>query len=374
MAVGAALLHDRPDLREGHRRARRGRGRGPDPDRDTGDRQSCRDRNPPERAARVAVVEVHAHECADRHQADEDRPAVRVPVRERKVAREHREEHGEREVVVVHRALFAAPVRRRVRIAPSLLRADQLPMRRDDDEEDVRRHDRPEHRPDLEVRGARGEEMRHAVRSPDEEADDARGESELAASADGATQRVVHEPRRDQQTNARADRLQRRKACDRRVDQRRVRLEVVEDDEEREAREPRPVRLPLEPVQRLRQALRRDAVLLDPVEAAAVDLPRVAGEVVAALRRLEVVVERDEVERRPDPHDRGDDVEPAEDEVEPVRRVGAQDLRHRSSAIETSASSPVSSSCSRVFSSLSRSSGRISARERPFTKTTKRKP
>src|SRR5690242_20803380 len=56
------------------------------------------------------------------------------------------------------------------------------------------------------------------------------------------------------------------------------------------------------------------------------------SEIAAVLGRLEVVVERDEVERRSDPHDPGGDVEPAEDEVEPVGRVRAQDRRHRSSA------------------------------------------
>ena len=86
------------------------------------------------------------------------------------------------------------------------------------------------------------------------------------------------------------------------------RVRVVDDDDQREAGEPRRVRLPLEPVQRLGQPLGRDAELLDAVEAAAVDLPRLAADaalrVGRVVRRLEVVVERDEVERRADPRDR----------------------------------------------------------------------
>ena len=70
------------------------------------------------------------------------------------------------------------------------------------------------------------------------------------------------------------------------------------------------------------QVRRRDEVLADHVEAAAVDLPRLAADallpVQLALRLPEVVVERDEVERRSDPDDRRGDVEPAEDQVEPL--------------------------------------------------------
>ena len=135
--------------------------------------------------------------------------------------------------------------------------------------------------------------------------------------------------------------------------------DVVDDDQQREAGQPRRVRLPLEPVQRLGEPLGRDPELLDPVEAAAVDLPRLAGDaalrVARVVRRLEVVVERDEVERRADPGDAGDDVQPAEDQVGPLPPVVAQrerhDWRHRSIAIWTSSSTPVSSSSSRVRSS-----------------------
>src|SRR5207253_3416510 len=79
-----------------------------------------------------------------------------------------------------------------------------------------------------------------------------------------------------------SDRLRVGQLRDARVDQVRVRLQVVEDGEENEAGDPRPVRLPLVPVQRLRERMRRDAELLDAIEAAAVDLPRLAAD--AALR------------------------------------------------------------------------------------------
>jgi len=68
--------------------------------------------------------------------------------------------------------------------------------------------------------------------------------------------------------------------------------------------------------------------LLDPVEAAAVDLPHLAADAALGIRgelgRLEVVVECDEVEGGPDPGDPGDHVQPAEDEVAPAPPVVAR--------------------------------------------------
>ena len=149
------------------------------------------------------------------------------------------------------------------------------------------------------------------------------------------------------------DRLPRRQVAHGRVDQVRARVRVVDDDEQPEAGKPRRVRLPLEPVQRVGQALRRDPILLDAVEAAAVDLPRLAADAPSRVRRVarrfEVVVERDEVERRADPGDRRDHVQPAEEQVAPVPPVVAEgyDVRHRSIAIATSSSTAVWSSSSR---------------------------
>src|SRR6185312_13761862 len=148
--------------------------------------------------------------------------------------------------------------------------------------------------------------------------------------------------------------------------------------EEREPGQPGPVRLPLVPVERLREPRRRDPELVDPVEAAAVDLPRLTADallpVEVALGLVQMVVERDEVERRPDPDDRRRGMEPAEDEIEPVRGVRRYERRHRSSAIATSSSTAVSSSSSLVRSIRSRSTSRISAFGRRLTNTTKRKP
>jgi hypothetical protein len=81
-------------------------------------------------------------------------------------------------------------------------------------------------------------------------------------------------------------------------------------------------------VQRLGEYARRDQVLPDVVEAAAVDLPRFAADarvdIPLGLGRPQVVVERDEVEGRADPDDAGNDVQPAEEEVQPISCVGVE--------------------------------------------------
>ena len=182
-----------------------------------------------------------------------------------------------------------------------------------------------------------------------------------------AAEDVVHDPGRGEQRQ-RAD--DRRPLGHVRADEVEVGVDVVEDAEEGEARQPGRVRLPLEPVQRLGQRARRDAELLDEVEAAAVDLPRLAGDafvcVLLPLGRRQVVVERDEVERRADPDDAGDDVQPAEDEVEPVDEVRVDGDGHprcqRSRAMATSSDRAVSSSSSRVRSRAARGG---SGRSRP---------
>ena len=75
----------------------------------------------------------------------------------------------------------------------------------------------------------------------------------------------------------------------------------------------------------LGRVARGHLVLLDVVEAAAVDRPQLSGHarlrILGALRRLEMVVEEDEVERRADPCDGGDHVQPAHEQVGPLAKV-----------------------------------------------------
>ncbi len=249
----------------------------------------------------------------------------------------------------MHRAVLGLEQRRGVGLATLLHRGDELPVRGDDHEEDVRGHDRPEHHADLEVRGARREELAGAPRGEGDETGPDHGKRHLAALSDRAAENVVDDPCERDSGDAQSDRLPLVEIGRVPIHQSQARVEVVEDDHQREAREPRRVRLPLEPVERLGHLGRREAVLLRVVEAAAVDAPELAGDarlrVLLPLRRAQREVEADEVERRADPRDPGDHVEHPQEDVEDVSQVRV----HRSLAIATSSRQPVSSSSSRVF-------------------------
>ncbi len=111
----------------------------------------------------------------------------------------------------------------------------------------------------------------------------------------------------------------------RRIRQQRTAADVVDDEQQRDAAQPRRVRLPLEPVQRPRHRLAGERRLLDEVEGAAVEEPDVAVELGrAARRRPQVAVEPVEQQRVADPHDPGDDVHPPERRG----RAARADVRH----------------------------------------------
>ena len=144
---------------------------------------------PPPGVPEVEEVPDRDDEGEDREQ---DEPGPLLPEGEWEVACQHREDDRQRQVVVVHRPLLGPQARRRVRLAALLLRADQLPVRGDDHEEDVRGHDRPEHRADLEERGPGGEELpRRVGRERHEDGDRDRHEPVAPEDAAGA---VVDEP------------------------------------------------------------------------------------------------------------------------------------------------------------------------------------
>ena len=78
-------------------------------------------------------------------------------------------------------------------------------------------------------------------------------------------------------------------------------------------------------MQVLGQARRRHQILQLIVEAAAMHSPKLAGDALLLqhriARRLEAVVEPDEVERGADPRDAGHEMQPAHDKVQPLEEV-----------------------------------------------------
>ena len=198
-ALGDHALH----LGEGYGSARRRRGGlGPEPDGDPDDADGCDHRDPPRASARVPLVEEDADERGQHGDENEHEPCLVRAEGERSVARQHREEDRERQVVVVDRAVLGLEQRGGVRLALLLHRVHELSVRGDDHEQDVRRHDRPDHRADLEVRGAGREELTGTPGGEREQGDADDDERHLASLAYGAAEHVVDEPGEDDAADA----------------------------------------------------------------------------------------------------------------------------------------------------------------------------
>ena len=204
-----------------------------DPDRQRDERERAGDRHPPVRPSRVAEVVEEPRPRADRHQHDQHEPRVVGAVGEREVPREHRQQHRQREVVVLDRALLRLDARSGVGLATRLLRADELALRRDDVEEDVRGHHRPDHRPDLEPRGPRAEELGRAPRGECDEHEEHRPQH--ARVRDEPVEDVVDDPRGREEPDRDRDGEPRVEVVAR-LDERARRLEVVEDEHQRRSR------------------------------------------------------------------------------------------------------------------------------------------
>ena len=265
----------------------------------------------------------------DARRADqrEDRPRLGMAVGRRIVVADHDEHDRQREVVVVDAALLAPRAVRRVGREARLHRGDHPLLARDDHEEDVRRHDRPDGGAHVDVGGPAAERAGQLPGKEREEPehDHARIPPCLPSGERHRRSYTTHETTMlaIPIPTACADGERRH----RRVDHHRLGPQPVDDDQERRAREPRGVGLPLEPVQPLREPRRGDRVLLGVVEPAAVDGPELAGDALprrlrAGLRGLEAVVEPDEVERGADPCDARDDMQPAQQHAEDLDQVG----------------------------------------------------
>jgi hypothetical protein len=130
---------------------------------------------------------------------------------------------------------------------------------------------------DLDVHGARREEEARAIAHADHDGGQNHREEAVVVLEDAA-QPVVHEPADGKDPDADRHGRDGIEGRDRSVDQVGVGVEVVQHHEQHEAAQPGGVRLPFEPGEPLRQRRRRHAELLDPVEAAAVDLPRLTAD------------------------------------------------------------------------------------------------
>jgi hypothetical protein len=98
------------------------------------------------------------------------------------------------------------------------------------------------------------------------------------------------------------------------VDQKEVGAEIVNQHQQREARQPRRIGFPFEPGQAVRHLRRRHQVFHHVVKAAAMDLPFVALDAGRQPGpRPQAQIQVDEIKRAANPRDSRDDMQPAED-------------------------------------------------------------
>jgi hypothetical protein len=163
------------------------------------------------------------------------------------------------------------------------------------------------------------EDLGEAIARRQDEAEDDEGEEPRAFAQGRPADEVIDEPPGDQRADGDGDGLPLTERHDGGIDEVDIGVEIVLDDENQEARDPGEIGLPLEPDQMLGELRRRREILLHMVEAAAVDLPGLAGD---ACRKTLALPQREiqgnEIEGRADPGDAGDHVAPAQEHVRPV--------------------------------------------------------
>ncbi|MCY1238684.1 hypothetical protein D9M72_514360 [compost metagenome] len=224
----------------------------------------------------------------------------------------------------MHAALLAPLAVDRIHRLTGLQCRHYLALARDDPRQHVGAHDRGHHRAgQQECRAAREDMARHEGCGGDierhQDADQAVILVEQAADA------VIDDPADQQVRHRKADRRARRHVEHILVDQERAGVEQVQHHQQRETAHPGRIRLPVEPVQVLRQRLGCGQVLLRVVEAAAVHGPQLAVDALLLQVRRgglgQAVVQPHEIERRADPCDRGDDVHPPQLHIGPVEDI-----------------------------------------------------
>ena len=286
VARDAALSHDR--LYPGEIRIAAAAAGGSRHDRHGEDDE--RERAGGERQRRSASLvprdEPHADQRARHGERDQDEPVPGMIGGERVVVADHREQHRQREIGVVHGALPAAQPVDRVGLASLALRPHQLALAGDDDEEHVRHHDRAEHRAEMDEGAAAAEDVGEAVRGRGDQEGQHRRERPVVAAEGRRTEPVVDEPAARDRGEADADRRRLAEIRDVAVDEVDLRAGVVDEREQEEARDPGPVGFPLEPVQRRGERGRGDAVFLRLVEAAAVNRPQLAADALRGVGRI----------------------------------------------------------------------------------------
>ncbi|MNE29196.1 hypothetical protein D3C80_1226700 [compost metagenome] len=214
----------------------------------------------------------------DAHQEDEccDDPVELRGESQRIMVRQHEEDDGQRQVVVVQRALLGDAAVFRVRRAPGDQIGNHDLLVGNDDEEHIRRHDGGGKRTEMQEGGAARENLsitpRHRHQRDIEHDHQAPG---IVAERRFAEE-IVKQPADGKRGKRQTDGLELGERQHGMVDEEKIGATVINDAEHGEAGKPGDVAFPFEPCQVLGHLGGGDQIFLDVIETAAMYLPFLA--------------------------------------------------------------------------------------------------
>ena len=250
-------------------------------------------------AAQLVAVAQHkklANGRACSHHAQQHQPVARVAVGKAVVGAEHGKEHRQREIGVVHAALFAALA---VDGVYRLAVADALhhgSLAGDDPEKHIGTHAGGQHGAHQQKGGASGKPVTGHPGGHGHQQRYQRAHDTVAAGAlaPDAANRVIGQPEHHQKAQRSGHCSRWRPVHQRFVDQIAARIPQVRDGKERKSGQPGAVAFPVKPVQMARQLGRAHRKFDGVVKAPAVHRPKLAADALAlqlgVLRGREVAV------------------------------------------------------------------------------------
>src|SRR3990167_5657598 len=204
-------------------------------------------------AAVMAGVEVVAHQYRQHRDTRQNQPVVLAAVGAREVVADHDEQHRQGEVVVVARTQQAFGRQGRVRRGVVFDGLNQRALGRHDGEEHVADHDGANDRADMDIGRATAENLAEAIGGGNDQHEQHGTEQGRALAQRRIAEEVIGHVARDHRAETDGNghfRCQ----INTRLDQVQTRVEVVDHQHQRHARQPGGIGLPFEPMQVLREA------------------------------------------------------------------------------------------------------------------------
>ncbi len=232
VAIGAMVRGDPHHLGVGHLQGalgapRRGGAHGAD-QREDSDR--CGPAIGVEVVAGVVAIDQVPHQAAGDQDQRHHQPRKRMAVEHRVVARDHHQQHGQREIIVVQRALLADGAEPRVRrLARDQLRR-HLFLVRDDHQKNIGGHDGADQRADMDECTAAGEDVLEQISRGDDQHESG-GREQRRAIAHQAANEIIDEPACNETRDRDRDGYSRRNIQHRRIDQISARVPVILNDQ-----------------------------------------------------------------------------------------------------------------------------------------------